>query len=52
MFTCAACHSESTRPLRIKGIGLVCRLCAAFLLRSEDSYSESALRAQEALRRR
>lgn len=51
MFTCAACRNESTRPLRIKGVGLVCRLCAAFLIRSELSFDESALREQEAVRR-
>lgn len=49
-FTCQACGNEATAARRLRE-GLVCTSCATFLVRSEESFEEPALRYAEETRR-
>lgn len=41
-YTCAGCHKHCTEaPLNVQGVGLVCRVCFAFLALAARSEQEA-----------
>lgn len=48
-WTCSVCRSESSgSPIRMKDLGTVCRMCAAFLLRAEESFDSQPAASRSA----